>query len=73
MALAKYNRLVANTGSAQKAITALARKLAITLWRMETSKTPYCPGLVNVPAGVFEGMKRHAAKRSGRRVTSTLA
>ena len=67
MAFAQYNRLLANTGSPYKAITALARKLAIILWKMETSKTPYCPGLLNIPAGVFEGMKRKAAKASGRR------
>jgi transposase len=31
---ARYRRLVANTGRAQKAIVAMARKLGIVLWRM---------------------------------------
>jgi transposase len=37
----RYRRLVANTGSAKKAIVALARRLAINLWAMLTRREPY--------------------------------
>jgi transposase len=60
-ALDLYNRLVHNTGSGKKAIVALARKLGIILWRIATGALPYCPGVLNVPEAVFEGMKRRAA------------
>lgn len=43
-AQARYNRLLARTGLAQKAITALARKLAIILWRICLEKRAYRPG-----------------------------
>jgi transposase len=36
-----YARLVRNTGSAKKAIVALARRLAINLWVMLTRREPY--------------------------------
>jgi transposase len=36
-----YARLVRNTGSAKKAIVALARRLAINLWAMLTRREPY--------------------------------
>jgi len=36
-----FARLVANTGSAKKAIVALARRLAINLWAMLTRREPY--------------------------------
>lgn len=42
-AQAFYNRLLARTGLAQKAITALARKLAIILWRICVEKRLYRP------------------------------
>ncbi len=40
-AQAQYRRLLANTGSAKKAIVAMARKLAIRLWRIMTRCEPY--------------------------------
>ena len=36
-----YRRILANTGSAKKAIVAMARKLAIRLWRIMTRGEPY--------------------------------
>lgn len=42
-AQALYNRLLGRTGLAQKAITAVARKLAIILWRISVEKRPYRP------------------------------
>lgn len=36
----KYNQLVSKTGVAQKAITAIARRLAILLWRLSLSVRP---------------------------------
>jgi len=36
-----YNRLLGRTGLAQKAITALARRLAIILWRIAVEQRPY--------------------------------
>ena len=36
-----YHRLVANTGSAKKAIVAMARKLGIVLWKITVSQTAY--------------------------------
>jgi len=38
-----YGRLVSNTGSAKKAIVAMARKLAINLWRMLVTGEVYRP------------------------------
>lgn len=37
----RYRHLVANTGSAKKAICAMARHLAIVLWRLSVSGEPY--------------------------------
>ncbi len=37
----QYRRLVRNTGSAQKAIVGVARKLGIIMWRMLTQETVY--------------------------------
>ena len=62
LALARYNRVLSNTGNGNKAITALARKLAIVMWRIDTTGERYCPGLLHVPPAVFEGMKRRAAR-----------
>jgi transposase len=51
----QYNKYYKNCGGiAQKAITALARKLALILWRLalgnrELGKLPYLPGLKRVP------------------------
>jgi len=42
-----YRRCLARTGVFQKAITALARKLAIILWRLSVERRPYRPGLAN--------------------------
>jgi len=38
-----YIRLVHNTGQKNKAITAMARKMAINLWRMACDNKPYIP------------------------------
>jgi len=38
-----YNKLLSKTGIAQKAITALARRLAIILWRLSIEQRPYRP------------------------------
>ena len=40
-----YNRIIARCGLPQKAIAALARKLAVILWRLSIEKRPYrlCP------------------------------
>lgn len=62
LAFGHYNRMLANTGSEKKAITAVARKLAIILWRIAIGPHPYTPGVSRVPKQVFEGMKRRAAK-----------
>jgi len=40
-ARSQYMRILSNTGSAKKAIVALARKLAIKLWRIETRGESY--------------------------------
>jgi len=36
-----YNRLLGKSGIPQKAITALARKLAVILWRLSVEKRTY--------------------------------
>ena len=36
-----YNKLLARTGLAQKAIAAVARRLAIILWRLVVEQRPY--------------------------------
>jgi transposase len=38
-----YRRCLARTGIFQKAITALARKLAVMLWRLSVERRPYSP------------------------------
>jgi predicted transcriptional regulator len=38
-----YNKLLSKTGIPQKAITALARRLAIILWRLSIEQRPYRP------------------------------
>jgi transposase len=38
-----YNRLLSNTGVAQKAIIGVARKLAVILWRLCLEQRPYRP------------------------------
>ena len=38
-----YNKLLSKTGIPQKAITALARRLAIILWRLSIEQRPYQP------------------------------
>jgi transposase len=43
-ALEVYNRIFASSGLAQKAITALARRLAIILWRLAVEQRMYRPG-----------------------------
>ena len=61
-ARSRYNELLRNTGNPKKAIVGLARKLGIVLWRMLMNGESYCPGLLNTPRSVFEGMKQKAAK-----------
>src|SRR5690606_8094034 len=46
-ARAHYNRMFANTGCAQKAITALAHKLGIVMWNIHERQTDYLPGGIN--------------------------
>lgn len=58
----RYRRYLSNTGSPQKAITALARKLAIVLWSIAKNDEPYCPGVTRIPEKVFEGMKRQSVQ-----------
>ncbi|PLY00869.1 MAG: IS110 family transposase [Desulfuromonas sp.] len=41
-----YNRLVSRTGIAQKAIVAVARRLAIVLWRLMVEQRPYRMAIV---------------------------
>ena len=43
----QYRRLLSRQGVAQKAITALARKLAVILWRICLEQRPYQPGPIN--------------------------
>ena len=45
--LAKYSAVRRNSGSAKKAIVAVARKLAVRLWSLEVKKETYCIGIVN--------------------------
>lgn len=40
-AKAKYRKLLAKTGLAQKAVVAMARKLVILLWRLSVEERPY--------------------------------
>jgi len=44
--LEKYNRVWRNSSSKKKAIVAVARKLAVRLWRLAVMDQPYCIGLV---------------------------
>jgi transposase len=60
LAFDHYNRILRNTGSAKKAITAVARKLGIILWRIAIGPHVYMPGVSRIPETVFEGMKRKA-------------
>jgi len=43
-----YNKLLSRCGLAPKAISALARKLAIVLWRISIEKRAYYHGVVAV-------------------------
>lgn len=45
-AKAYYNKMFANTGNAQKAITALAHKLGIIMWRILSTATSYDPAKI---------------------------
>lgn len=53
-----YLRIKKRTGCAQKAIAAVARKLAIVMWRMLVDGTPYIPGAHRVPARPGPGRVR---------------
>ncbi len=57
-------RILRNTGSAKKAITAVARKLGIILWRIAIGPHVYTPGVTRIPKKVFEGMKQRAARKA---------
>ncbi len=42
-AVVRYRRLVANTGSSQKAIVEMARRLGVLLWRLSVRGEVYRP------------------------------
>jgi transposase len=42
----KFQNVLKNTGSKKKAIVAVARKLAVRLWALETTGYPYCIGVI---------------------------
>jgi transposase len=42
----KFLNVLKNTGSKKKAIVAVARKLAVRLWALETTGNPYCTGVI---------------------------
>lgn len=44
--LDKYRRVSRNSGSRKKAVVAVARKLAVRLWALETTGQRYCAGVV---------------------------
>jgi len=44
--LDKFKAVWSNSGSKKKAIVAVARKLAVRLWALETTRQPYCIGIV---------------------------
>lgn len=44
--LAKFNAVWAHSGSKKKAIVAVARKLAVRIWTVETRKEPYKIGVI---------------------------
>lgn len=44
--LDKYHRVIHNSGSSKKAIVAVARKLAVRLWAMETTGQEYVIGVI---------------------------
>jgi transposase len=44
--LAKFNAVWRNSGSKKKAIVAVARKMSVRLWALETIGKPYCIGVV---------------------------
>jgi hypothetical protein len=46
-----YHRILNNSGNAQKAIVALARKLAVILWRLWLENRPYQSDYNNRPSG----------------------
>jgi transposase len=57
-----FSRYLGNTGMKQKAIVALAHKLAVILWRLAVGALPYLPGLQRVPKTVA-GMAQAQPKR----------
>jgi transposase len=44
--LDKYRRVSQNSGSSKKAIVAVARKLAVRMWALETTGQLYCVGVI---------------------------
>ena len=61
-----FQRYLANTGMKQKAIVALAHKLAVILWRLATGPLPYVPGLLRVPRAVAGMAPAQCAKQAQR-------
>jgi transposase len=63
-----FSRYLGNTGMKQKAIVALAHKLAVILWRIAGGELPYVPGLLRVPRVVAGLAPRNSDKaKTGRR------
>ena len=67
-----FRRYLVNSSMKQKAIVALAHKLAVILWRIALGELPYVPGLMRVPkaaAGLKPPAKRAAKAASGLQTT----
>ena len=61
-----FERYLANTAMKQKAIVALAHKLATILWRIASGELPYLPGLMRVPRAVAGLAPAKAAKSAAK-------
>ena len=59
-----FNRYLGNSGMKQKAIVALAHKLAVILWRVAIGPLPYLPGLQRVPKAVAGMQQAKTAKQA---------
>jgi transposase len=59
----QYQKRLAQTGNAKKAITAMARKEGIVLWRVMTRLEPYRPGKVQGKAGGRSGDKKNRNRK----------
>lgn len=67
-----FTRYLGNTGMKQKAIVALAHKLAVILWRLATGPLPYVPGLQRVPKAVA-GMQQAKTARQAKAAAAAQA